>query len=88
MKEKGDLSPAMASEAVVERVRQQLGLTLEEKMTGRGALLLVQSAILPAGSAITHTPCDKIRCGDVLCRGEHVWKRQAPWADANILVGT
>ena len=56
--------------AAVERVREQLGLTLEEKLTGRGALLVVQSAILPPGSAITHTPCDKIRCGDVLCRGE------------------
>ena len=61
----------------VEQVREQLGLTLEEKLTGRGALLVVQSAILPPGSAITHTPCDKIRCGDVLCRGESALEHQA-----------
>lgn len=78
--------PDCMSEEVVERVRKQLGLTIEEKMTGRGALLLVQSAVLPPGSGITHTPCDKIRCGDVLCRGEHAWERQALWADAQMLM--
>ena len=31
---------------------------------------MVQSAIIPAGSSIQHDPASKIRCGDVLCRGE------------------
>jgi len=31
---------------------------------------VVQCAIAPPGSGILHVPPHKIRCGDVLCRGE------------------
>jgi hypothetical protein len=37
--------------------------------TARGNLLVVQSTDLPPGSDVLHDPADKVRCGDVLCRG-------------------
>ena len=45
-------------------------MTQPPHATARGCLLVVQSAIIPAGSDIQHDPASKIRCGDVLCRGE------------------